>query len=151
MNKRELVSAVTEVLKQNGIKKTIRMPKQKFTISDNEGNSKDFTVKKSDKTVYLNMDDVTNVIDACLAVIQNSLKKGEPVTVHGFGSIGLHYRKARSTKRIDTGEEVAVPARYVPKFNYGNDLRLAANIYESSLNDVYVDEICHYYDEEEDE
>ena len=53
MNKRELVSAVTEVLKQNGIKKTIRMPKQKFTISDNEGNSKDFTVKKSDKTVKI--------------------------------------------------------------------------------------------------
>lgn len=151
MNKRELVSAVTEVLKQNGIKKNIKMPKQTFTISDNEGNSREFTVKKSDKLVYLNMDDVTNVIDACIAVIENSLKKGEPVTVHGFGSLGLHYRKARSTKRIDTGEEVAVPARYVPKFNYGNDLRLAAKIYESSLDDVFVDEIENYYEEEDDE
>ena len=151
MNKRELVSAVTEVLKQNGIKKNIKMPKQTFTISDNEGNSREFTVKKSDKLVYLNMDDVTNVIDACIAVIENSLKKGEPVTVHGFGSLGLHYRKARSTKRIDTGEEVAVPARYVPKFNYGNDLRLAAKIYESSLDDIFVDEIENYFEEEDDE
>jgi nucleoid DNA-binding protein len=151
MNKRELVSAVTEVLKQNGVKKTIKMPKQRFTISDNEGNSREFTVKKSDKLVYLNMDDVTNVIDACIAVIENSLKKGESVTVHGFGSLGLHYRKARSTKRIDNGEEVAVPARYVPKFNYGNDLRLAAKIYESSLEDVFVDEIENYFEEEDDE
>ncbi len=151
MNKRELVSAVTEALKQNGVKKNIKMPKQRFTISDNEGNSREFTVKKSDKLVYLNMDDVTNVIDACIAVIENSLKKGEAVTVHGFGSLGLHYRKARSTKRIDNGEEVAVPARYVPKFNYGNDLRLAAKIYESSLNDVFVDEIENYYEEEDDE
>ena len=151
MNKRELVSAVTEVLKQNGVKKTIKMPKQRFTISDNEGNSREFTVKKSDKLVYLNMDDVTNVIDACIAVIENSLKKGESVTVHGFGSLGLHYRKARSTKRIDNGEEVAVPARYVPKFNYGNDLRLAAKIYESSLEDVFVDEIDNYFEEEDDE
>ena len=38
MNKRELVSAVTEALKQNGVRKTIKMPKQRFTISDNEGN-----------------------------------------------------------------------------------------------------------------
>lgn len=151
MNKRELVSAVTEVLKQNGVRKTIKMPKQRFTISDNEGNSREFTVKKSDKLVYLNMDDVTNVIDACIAVIENSLKKGESVTVHGFGSLGLHYRKARSTKRIDNGEEVAVPARYVPKFNYGNDLRLAAKIYESSLEDVFVDEIENYFEEENDE
>ena len=151
MNKRELVSAVTEVLKQNGVRKTIKMPKQRFTISDNEGNSREFTVKKSDKLVYLNMDDVTNVIDACIAVIENSLKKGESVTVHGFGSLGLHYRKARSTKRIDNGEEVAVPARYVPKFNYGNDLRLAAKIYESSLEDVFVDEIENYFEEEDDE
>lgn len=151
MNKRELVSTVTEVLKQNGVKKTIKMPKQRFTISDNEGNSREFTVKKSDKLVYLNMDDVTNVIDACIAVIENSLKKGESVTVHGFGSLGLHYRKARSTKRIDNGEEVAVPARYVPKFNYGNDLRLAAKIYESSLEDVFVDEIENYFEEEDDE
>ena len=151
MNKRELVSAVTEALKQNGVRKTIKMPKQRFTISDNEGNSREFTVKKSDKFVYLNMDDVTNVIDACIAVIENSLKKGESVTVHGFGSLGLHYRKARSTKRIDNGEEVAVPARYVPKFNYGNDLRLAAKIYESSLEDVFVDEIENYFEEEDDE
>lgn len=151
MNKRELVSAVTEALKQNGVRKTIKMPKQRFTISDNEGNSREFTVKKSDKLVYLNMDDVTNVIDACIAVIENSLKKGESVTVHGFGSLGLHYRKARSTKRIDNGEEVAVPARYVPKFNYGNDLRLAAKIYESSLEDIFVDEIENYFEEEDDE
>ena len=151
MNKRELVSAVTEALKQNGVRKTIKMPKQRFTISDNDGNSREFTVKKSDKLVYLNMDDVTNVIDACIAVIENSLKKGESVTVHGFGSLGLHYRKARSTKRIDNGEEVAVPARYVPKFNYGNDLRLAAKIYESSLEDVFVDEIENYFEEEDDE
>ena len=44
-----------------------------------------------------------------------------------------------------------MPARYVPKFNYGNDLRLAAKIYEASLDDIFIEEIEHYYEEEGDE
>lgn len=149
MNKKELIGIVTDVLRSSDVRKVIKLPKQRFTISDNEGNSKEFTVKKTDKLVYLNTEDVSNVIETCIEVIEDALKRGESVNIHGFGSLGLHYRKARKTKRIDNGEDVAVPARYVPKFNYGNDLRLAAKIYEASLNDEFVEEIAHFYIEED--
>lgn len=149
MNKRELVCKVAEVMRSNGIKKTVKLPRQVFTISDNEGNSKEFIVKKSDKLVNLNIEDVTNVIDACIAVIEDSLKNGEHVSVHGFGSLGLHYRKPRKTKRIDTGEDVDVPGRFVPKFTYGNELRLAANIYEASLSDILTETVEYCFDESE--
>ena len=149
MNKRELICKVAEVMRDNGVKKTIKIPKQTFTISDNEGNSKEFVVKKTDKLVNLNIEDVGNVIDACIAVIEDALKRGESVSVYGFGNLGLHYRKPRKTKRIDTGEDVDVPGRFVPKFSYGNELRLAANIYESSLNDELKETVENCFDEQE--
>ena len=36
---------------------------------------------------------------------------------------------------MGTGEWVEIDARYIPKFSFGNDLRLCAKIYELSLND----------------
>lgn len=151
MNKKELVSKITDILRENDVKKVVKIPKQTFTISDNEGNSKEFVVKKTDKRVSLTNEDVSNILDACIEAIQESLKRGEAVQIHGFGRLGLHYRKPRKTKRIDTGEDVDVPGRFVPKFDYGNDLRLAAKIYETSLGDVLMETVEHYYDELEDE
>lgn len=136
MNKKDLVSRVTSVLRSNGVSKKISTPKQVFHISDDEGNHKDFVVRKTDKEVYFNSNDIASIVDACLSVIEDAIKHGEDITLHGFGTLGLHYRAARKTKKVGTDEWVNIEARYVPKFVSGNNLKIAAKLYEMSLSEI---------------
>lgn len=135
MTKKDLTSRVVSVLQSNGVTKKVSTPKQVFHISDDEGNKKDFIVRKTDKDVSFNMSDVSYIIDACLLVIEDAIKHGEEVSLHGFGTLGLHHRAARKTKKVGTDEWVDVEARYVPKFVSGNNLKIAAKIYEMSLSE----------------
>ena len=133
MNKKELSSRVAEVLRANNIRKPVSVKKQTFHITDEEGNTADFHIKQQDKNVLYTVDDTANIIDACLAVILDAIKNGEEISIKGFGNLGLHYRAARRTKEPNTGEWCEIEARYVPKFSYGNDLRMAARLYEVGL------------------
>lgn len=135
MNKRDFIRSVSEVLRDNNIKKPISIPKQVFHISDDEGNTRDFAIKKIDKTAIYTINDVNAIIDACIYVIQECLKKGDPITIHGFGTLGLRYRKPRTTKSVNNNEDIVIEGRYVPKFTFGNDLRMCAKVYELSLSD----------------
>jgi len=136
MNKKELIRRVAGTMREKDIRKLVSTKKQVFHISDDEGNSKDFTIKKSNKGVLFTVDDIEIVIENIISVIEEAIKHGEPISIHGFGTLGLHYRKARSTKHPDTGEPITVPARYIPKFDYGKDLRMCAKIYELSLENI---------------
>ena len=135
MNKKEFIKCVTTLLRENDIKKPITIPKQVYTISDNEGNSKSFSIQKKDKREAYTLTDVSRIIDACIAIVKDQLKKGEPVEFYGIGSLGVHYRKPRDIKNVDSGEAVTVEGRYVPKFKFGNELRMCARVYGMSLDD----------------
>ncbi len=135
MNRKELISRVASVMRENNVRKSVSFPKQVFHISDDEGNSKDFVVKKGEKNVLFCADDIENILNACLFVIKDALKKGEEVSIKGFGSLGLKYRVKRATKKFGTDEWIDVDARYIPKFTFGNDLRMCAKVYELSLTD----------------
>lgn len=151
MNKRQLVSRVAEVMRINNVRKPVLLPKKVLHISDDDGNKKDFVVKSSDKNVLFTVDDIDNVVNAVIQVIEESLKIGEPVTVQGFGTLGLKYRKARATKQVGTDEWIDVEARYIPKFSFGNNLRMCAKLYELSLQDLKLNEPLPIFDDEEDE
>lgn len=148
MQKKQFISRVAEVLRANNARKPVSIPKQVFHISDDDGNKKDFTVKKTDKSVLYTVEDVSTILDACLSVVEDALKHGEEISIYGFGSLGVHQRAARATKRPDTGEWISIDARYVPKFNFGNTLRTAARIYEMSLNENF-DEIAPFISDED--
>lgn len=135
MNKRELIRNVTDLLQDNGTRKSISIPKQTFHISDDEGNSKDFTVRKTDGSIAYSYEDVDRIVNACLYIICEKLKQGETISIQGFGSLGLKYRKPRSTKKINSDERIKIEGRYIPKFSFGNDLRLAAKMYELSIDE----------------
>lgn len=135
MNRKELVRRVSNVLRDNNIKKPVYTQKQVLHISDDDGNTKDFVIKKNDTSVIFTTDDIDAIVDACIYVIQDALKHGDGVSIRGFGSLGLHHRKARITKHPTTGEVVDVEARYVPKFVSGSDLKMCAKIYELSVEE----------------
>lgn len=56
------------------------------------------------------------VVDCVLATIVDSLKKNEPVQLAGFGSFKTAKREARTGRNPQTGAEIKIEARMVPKF-----------------------------------
>lgn len=151
MNRKELVRRVASVMRENNVRKPVSSPKQVFHISDDDGNTKDFVIRKTDKSVIFTADDVEAIVDACLFVIEDAMKRGEPVSIRGFGTLGLKYRKPRATKKLGTDEWVDIDARYIPKFTFGNDLRMCAKVYELSLQDNVLSEPLPVFDESDDE
>jgi DNA-binding protein HU-beta len=67
------------------------------------------------------------VFDAILGCIQDGLKEGEKVHLIGFGTFSVTERKARKGRNPQTGKEIKIPAKKVPKFSAGAALKAAAN------------------------
>lgn len=65
------------------------------------------------------------VISRILEAITRSLKKGQPVTLVGFGTFSVSKRKARVGRNPQTGKEIKIPAKRVPKFSAGKALKNA--------------------------
>lgn len=137
MNKKELVSAIVDILKNNDIRKRVQAKKTTLHISDDSGNKKNFTVKTSSKSLLFNMEDVEYIVDAALDAITDSIKRGEPIDIRGFGVLDIYVRRGRDTIHPDTNEEIHIPDHYVPRFKYGNRLKTAARVYEESLGDAF--------------
>ena len=64
-------------------------------------------------------------INSFMSNIRATLKKGQSVTLVGFGTFTISKRKARSGRNPQTGETMNIPAKKVPKFRPGKDLREA--------------------------
>ncbi len=62
-------------------------------------------------------------IDATLAAIQKALKKGDTVTLVGFGTFKVSKRKARKGRNPQTGKEIKIAAKKVPVFKAGKGLK----------------------------
>ena len=55
--------------------------------------------------------------------VTKALKKGDKLTLTGFGTFMVAKRKARSGRNPRTGREIKIPATKVAKFKPGNKLR----------------------------
>ncbi len=64
-------------------------------------------------------------IDSVVAGITSSLKKGNRVTLVGFGTFSVTRRKAREGRNPQTGKPIKIPARKVAKFKAGEALSKA--------------------------
>ena len=63
---------------------------------------------------------VREVLDA----IGQSLVQGDRVEIRGFGSFSLNYRPPRKGRNPKSGESVSVPAKHVPHFKAGKEMRV---------------------------
>jgi DNA-binding protein HU-beta len=61
--------------------------------------------------------------NAIINGITAALKKGQKVTIVGFGSFSVAKRKARSGRNPQTGATIRIAARKVPKFTPGSELK----------------------------
>jgi integration host factor subunit beta len=62
---------------------------------------------------------VKTILDA----LGKNLSRGERIEIRGFGSFSLSFRPARLGRNPKSGERVQVPAKYVPHFKAGKELR----------------------------
>lgn len=66
-------------------------------------------------------------LEGTLDAIKSALKKGQTVTLVGFGTFRVGRRQARSGRNPRTGAEIRIEAARVPKFNAGKALKDALN------------------------
>jgi DNA-binding protein HU-beta len=67
------------------------------------------------------------VLDAAIAVVTQTLKKGDKISLVGFGTFQVDKRAARKGRNPQTGKQISIPATNVPKFRPGKTLKDAVN------------------------
>jgi len=62
-------------------------------------------------------------VDCVFSTITKALKKKDTITLIGFGTFKVGQRKARKGRNPQTGEEIKIKAKKVPKFVAGKGLK----------------------------
>lgn len=71
--------------------------------------------------------DAATAVDAVLDSVAEALKKGDQVTLVGFGTFVVRRREARTGRNPRTGEPLEIAASNVPSFKAGKALKDAVN------------------------
>jgi DNA-binding protein HU-beta len=66
-------------------------------------------------------------LDAAVGAVQQALKKGQMVTLVGFGPFYVGKRAARNGRNPQTGATIKIKAAKIPKFRPGKSLKDALN------------------------
>ncbi len=75
----------------------------------------------------LRAEEVEQVVDIFFEEIAQRLSEGGRVELRGFGAFSTREREARKGRNPRTGETVDVPAKRVPYFKPGKDMRRRLN------------------------
>lgn len=67
--------------------------------------------------------DITRVIDSFQRIVERTLRKGEKVSLTGFGTFQVNKRPARNGINPATKQKIKIPAMNIPKFKAGKNLR----------------------------
>jgi nucleoid DNA-binding protein len=82
-------------------------------------------IDKISSGVKVSKADAGKALDATLNSIRGALKKGQKVTLVGFGTFSVSKRKARKGRNPQTGAVISIPAAKVPKFRAGKTFKEA--------------------------
>ena len=94
----------------------------------------EFLVKKQSQLGYR---DVELAVKTMLEHMAFTLASGERIEIRGFGSFSLHYRPPRVGRNPKSGDPVSLPAKYVPHFKPGKELRERVNGHDNEIQSEY--------------
>lgn len=77
------------------------------------------TILKDKELSHLTKKDADYFVSSMLDVIRKSVKKGEDVSLIGFGTFCKTRRAARTGVNPATGEKIKIKAKTLPKFRPG--------------------------------
>jgi DNA-binding protein HU-beta len=98
-----------------------------FLITKNTEMNKGELIEAIAKGSGLSKADAGRALDATLDAVTKTLKKGDRVSIPGFGSFSISKRSARTGRNPQTGETIKIKARKVAKFKAGTKLAEAVN------------------------
>lgn len=87
----------------------------------------ELVAKLADKYSHLQASDLEKAVGVILDEIADALAQGDRVELRGFGAFSVRKRDARRGRNPRTGESVEVPAKAVPFFKAGKELRARIN------------------------
>ncbi|WP_299163580.1 integration host factor subunit beta [Accumulibacter sp.] len=87
----------------------------------------------------LTVKDTDIAVKEILDAIGRALARGDRVEIRGFGSFRLNYHPARTSRNPKTGASVSVPAKSVPHFTAGKEMRERV---EASAKDVSLRQVA---------
>lgn len=135
LTKPDVARLVSLKLKDKGIRKKINIPASKFTITDEEGNSSVFRVRKTNRTEAYTIKDASAIIDAMWEVIEDALSDNKTVSFFGYGSFELRQTEARKVKHPLTREWLDVESGHRVAFSPGSRMKQAGRDYDMQLKD----------------
>jgi DNA-binding protein HU-beta len=71
--------------------------------------------------------DSKKALDALISSVGAGLKKGESITLVGFGSFSVSKREAKTGRNPQTGKPLQIPAKNVVRFKPGSELSASVN------------------------
>ena len=71
--------------------------------------------------------DAGRALDAVVDAVTDTLKKGDQVSLVGFGTFAVKHRAAREGRNPQTGATIQIKASNVPGFKAGKALKDAVN------------------------
>jgi DNA-binding protein HU-beta len=78
-------------------------------------------IDKISKDSGITKTQANDALDSFTNSVVTSLKKGDRVTLVGFGTFSVSERSARNGRNPQTGEVIKIKARKVPKFKAGKE------------------------------
>jgi DNA-binding protein HU-beta len=66
-------------------------------------------------------------VDSVIEAVTDALRRGDQVTIVGFGTFSVRDRAARTGRNPQTGEEIKISASKNPSFKAGKALKDAVN------------------------
>ncbi|MFZ3091935.1 MAG: integration host factor subunit beta [Nitrospirota bacterium] len=79
--------------------------------------------KVSEKIQGLTKKQTEVIVNSIFDSIKESLAKGNKIEIRGFGSFRIRQRRQRDGRNPKTGVSVSVPAKRVPFFKAGKELK----------------------------
>ena len=83
----------------------------------------DMIEKISEKMNGLTRREIEVIVNSVFDSIRDALTRGDKVEIRGFGSFRLRDRRTRVGRNPKTGAQVTVPAKKVPFFKAGKELK----------------------------
>jgi nucleoid DNA-binding protein len=77
---------------------------------------------------------VQQMVDDVFDLIAEGLTRGEKIDLRGFGTFSVRDSKARTGRNPQSGEPIQIPARRVPAFKPGKELKEKVNVNGASTS-----------------
>lgn len=135
MTKKELICSITDALKERDERKEIRAQQMRLKVVGEGGQEHTFVVKDEKRTVMYNQDDVDRFFTAMIDIIEDAVRRGDTITIPGFGSLFVKYKSPHRMAHPVTGEPMMTKGRYYPSFSPGHRLKMAACAYSLIVNE----------------